>query len=68
MKESCLRELIARWVKDATPPTCENGADDAKIGNAKAEGFRQGMKKCATDLHQLVNILGDSPSCEGQPK
>jgi hypothetical protein len=65
MKDAVLQELANRWDADAEPPETEDGSEDAKIGNAIAQGERQAKKECADTLRMLVQILGETGRGEG---
>ena len=64
MKEQILNELAAKWERDAVPPNCEDGSESAKIGNARADGFRKGQAQCADQLRQLIKLLGEDDGFE----
>jgi hypothetical protein len=57
MRNEALFELAKRWESDATNPVCENGAPEAAIDNAIANGIRQGKRECADMLRMLISIL-----------
>lgn len=59
MKDAVLLELASRWERDAKTPDCQDGSDEAKIPNAKAQGAREAMRMCADSLRTLVDMLGD---------
>lgn len=61
MKDAVLLELAKRWEREATAPNCEDGSDDAKVGNAIAKGRREAKRECADGLRMLVGMLGDAP-------
>lgn len=58
MKKEVLIALADRWEQDAVTPKCENGADDAKIGNALQKGIREGKRECADGLRTLIEMFG----------
>jgi hypothetical protein len=59
ISEQTLKELAAKWDKDAIPPDCIDGSEEAKLGNALAKGIRLGLETCARDLRILVKLLGE---------
>lgn len=59
MNDAILLELAKRWEADARESRVENGADDARIGNAVSMGERQAKRECADALRTLVAMLGD---------
>lgn len=59
MKSSILLELTRRWEQDSAEPQCQNGSEEAKIGNAIAKGERQAKRECADALKMLVYLLGE---------
>lgn len=59
VKSSILLELARRWEEDAVTPQCQDGAEEAKIGNAIAKGERQAKRECADALKTLVHLLGE---------
>ncbi len=59
MNDAVLKELAAKWLRDAKPPEVADGSDEAKLGNALAKGVRMGLEKCAGDLLSIVKLLGD---------
>jgi hypothetical protein len=58
MNEIVLKELAKKWKADAEPPQCEDGSDDAKLGNALGKGVRIGLNSCADDLLAIIKLLG----------
>lgn len=58
MRESVLKALIEKWVNDSESPECEDGSESARIGNARAEGVRNGIAICANNLCDLIKLLG----------
>ena len=58
MNEVVLLELANRWERDAYEPACENGSDEAKIGNAIERGKRESKRECADMLKMLISLLG----------
>jgi hypothetical protein len=61
MKDAVLLELAARWERDAKAPQCEDGAEAARLSNAKQAGNREGRRECADALRMLVALLGEAP-------
>jgi hypothetical protein len=59
MKDAVLMELAARWEKDAKTPEVQDGSEDARLPNAKAQGVRETLRMCADSLRMLVDLLGD---------
>ena len=59
MKDVVLKELAAKWRRDAKPPEVMDGSPEAASSNALVKGVRVGMEKCASDLLQLMQLLGD---------
>lgn len=59
MKDAVLLELAARWDREAETPETQDGAEEAKIGNAKAQGERECRRECADTLRILIRMLGD---------
>jgi len=61
MKDTVLKELAAKWERDAEPPNVEHTADDeqTKTANALTKGVRLGLGQCASDLKALIKLLGD---------
>ena len=66
MKEQILTALAEKWERDAAPPNCEDGSEHARIGNARADGFRKGQAQCADQLRQLIKLLGEDDSFDGR--
>ena len=60
ISEQTLKELAAKWDKDAIPPDCIDGSPEAKESNALAKGLRIGLEACARDLRILIKLLGES--------
>ena len=59
MNDVVLKELIQKWKRDAVAPDCMDGSQEAREGNALAKGVRIGLQSCASDLHDLIKLLGD---------
>ena len=59
MKDVVLKELAAKWIRDAKPPEVISGHEDDKLSNALAKGMRLAVDGCASDLLQLMQLLGD---------
>ena len=59
MKNVVLQELAAKWLRDAKPPEVMDGSPEAAVSNALAKGMRLAMDGCASDLLQLMQLLGD---------
>lgn len=59
MKDAVLIELAARWERDAKEPQCQDGAVEAVVTNAKAQGARETLRMCADTIRSLVHLLGD---------
>ena len=60
MKDAVLLELAERWEREAVEPDCQDGSDEAKIPNAKAQERRECKRECADTLRTLVDMLGDA--------
>lgn len=58
MNEIVLKELAAKWARDAIQPNTEDGSPDAALGNALGKGVRMGLNSCASDLLKLIELLG----------
>lgn len=67
MKDAVLIELAARWERDAKEPQCQDGCDEARVPNAKAQGERETLRMCADTIRALVHLLGDGESDRDQP-
>lgn len=59
MNNTVLKELAAKWKRDAVPPEVVDGSLEAKTGNVLAHGVRIGLEKCAGDLLSIIKLLGD---------
>ena len=59
MNDTVLKELAAKWKRDAVPPEVVDGSLEAKASNALAQGVRIGLEKCAGDLLSIIKLLGD---------
>lgn len=59
MNDAVLKALIAKWKRDAVPPEVEDGSAGAAVGNALSKGVRIAIEKCATDLEDLIRLLGE---------
>jgi hypothetical protein len=59
MNKEVLLELAARWERDARPLGAEDGSEEARIGNAVAQGHRECKRECADTLRTLVQMLGE---------
>lgn len=61
MNAVILIELAKKWEAMAKEPEMQDGAEHAKLGNARAEGSRAARAECAMQLRQIVLLLsGDS--------
>jgi len=59
MKDVVLKELAQKWIRNAKTPEVADGSPDAAISNDIGRGIRMGMDGCASDLLQLMQLLGD---------
>ena len=59
MNDAVLKELAAKWKRDAVPPECVDGSPESKAGNALAHGVRIGLQKCSDDILALIKLMGD---------
>lgn len=52
-------ELAKKWESMAKEPEAQDGSEQAKLGNAKAEGSRAARAECATQLRQVILLLSE---------
>jgi len=59
MKDEILIELADRWDREANINLAIDASEEAKVGNALAQGHRECKRECADALRVLVSLLGD---------
>ena len=62
MNPVILIELAKKWEAMAKEPETQDGSEQAKLGNARAEGSRAARSECATQLRQVVFLLSEMPA------
>jgi hypothetical protein len=62
MNPVILIELARKWEAMAKTPNHINGVESAQLSNARDEGSRAARSECATQLRQVVLLLGDNTS------
>jgi len=58
MENAVIEALWQKWERESETPETQDGAPGAEIGNARADGFRSGLKECAKQLRDLLYLLG----------
>lgn len=59
MKDIVILEFANRLEREARSEQAEDGSPEARIGNAKAAGRREGLRECADGIRMLVSLLGE---------
>ena len=59
MKDTILRELVAKFRKVSEEPETTDGSPSAAIRNAREDGWRLGVRESANALEKLIDVLGD---------
>ena len=59
MKSVVLKELIEKWNAECRNDEAQDGSEEAKVDNARNDGYKKGIARCADQLGVLVELLGD---------
>lgn len=59
MNTEAIKALIKKWRDECKEPETMNGALSAELDNARGDGYRKGIARCADQLSVLVELLGD---------
>lgn len=60
MNPVILIELAKKWEAMSKEPETQDGSEKARLGNAKSEGMRLARAECASQLRQVILLLGEN--------